>query len=117
MALDQADLVNLVCIPPFQTADNSSTFHDAVSKYCEDRRAMYIMDPPDWNTKDAAKSGIATLSTPSKNAAVFFPRIRRPNVEKGGLIEDFAPSDAIAGSVCGAENRRRSWRLEGTGRP
>src|SRR4029077_12787218 len=27
LALDQADLVNLVCIPPFQTADNSSTFH------------------------------------------------------------------------------------------
>ena len=109
-ALEQADLVNLICIPPFQSADNSSTFNDAVAVYAESRRAVYLIDPPDWVTKDAAKTGIATVSSPSKNAAVFFPRIRRPNAEKGGLIENFAPSGAVAGVFARTDGQRGVWK-------
>lgn len=109
-ALEQVDLFNLICIPPFGAADTTSTFHDAVSAYCEKRRALYLIDPPGWNSKDAAKTGIATLSSPSKNAAVYFPRLRRPNAEKGGLVEDFAPSGAVAGVFARTDGERGVWK-------
>ena len=75
-SLRKADLFNLLCIPPYVPGgDVSPNLVTAAATYCEQRRAMLLVDPPTtWVTKDAAKTGIAAgVGTVSKNAAIFFP--------------------------------------------
>ena len=46
-ALENADLFNLLCIPPFAPGvDPTSTTWDAAAAYCVTRRAMLLVDPP-----------------------------------------------------------------------
>src|SRR5690606_10511937 len=46
-ALEKADIFNLLCIPPYNTSNNTDTalFVEAAA-YCESRRAFLIMDAP-----------------------------------------------------------------------
>ena len=92
-ALRKADLFNLLCIPPF-LPDGSidSALIDKAIAYCEARRAMLLIDPPpSWSDKFKARDGIETdVGSPSKNAAVFFPRLRQ--VLDSGLEEEFVPA-------------------------
>jgi phage tail sheath protein FI len=116
-ALEQADLFNLLCIPPYRTDNNIDTdlITEAVT-YCESRRAMLILDPPsEWTTKDSAKgdgttTGVADLDTTSSYAALFFPRLRQPNPLKDNQIEDFAPCGAIAGVFARTDAQRGVWK-------
>jgi phage tail sheath protein FI len=110
-ALEKADLFNLMCIPPFDATDGvpGPTLTAALS-YCEQRRAVFIVDPPPaWTNKAAAKGGIATLPR-SKNAAVYFPRIRKPNPLRENRMEDFAPSGAVAGVMARTDVERGVWK-------
>src|SRR5690606_37482240 len=59
-ALEQADLFNLLCIPPYRASTDATDVHpgviSAAASYCEKRRAMLIVDSPkDWTSKDAAR--------------------------------------------------------------
>jgi hypothetical protein len=113
-ALENADLFNLLVIPPFTaapvTADYAAWLPTVVS-YCEERRAMLIVDPPtDWTTKDAAKTGVATLNLTSKNAALYFPRIGRVNPLRQNMVETFAPSGAVAGVFARTDSNRGVWK-------
>src|SRR6185312_1703430 len=75
-ALRKADLFNLLCIPSYlATGDVDTALITEAAVYCEQRRAMLLVDPPStWTTKDQAKNNIGSLGTTSKNAALFFPR-------------------------------------------
>lgn len=116
-ALEQADLFNLLCIPPYNAQGDIdiSLIDDAVS-YCARKRAMFIIDPPSsWTTKDAAKgdgtsTGVASLNTTSSYAALFFPRLRQPNPLKDNQMEDFAPCGAIAGIFARTDTQRGVWK-------
>ena len=117
-ALEQADLFNLLCIPPFspiQDVDPPS-FWDIAAQYCEKRRAMLIVDAPgSWRSKDDAKgngttTGIAALGTRHKNAAVFFPRLVQPNPENDNRTEEFAPCGAVAGLFARTDTQRGVWK-------
>jgi hypothetical protein len=59
-ALEKADLFNLLCIPPHVLdGDIEPGLITAAATYCEERRAMLLIDPPSgWMNKDAAKAGI-----------------------------------------------------------
>ena len=111
-ALDKADLFNLLCIPPYAPGtDVESTFWDTAAKYCADHRAMLIVDPPSsWNSKDAAKGGIASLGTNNKNAAIFFPRLVQPNPLRDNQMETFAPCGAMAGIMARTDASRGVWK-------
>ncbi|HEX4954423.1 MAG TPA: phage tail sheath subtilisin-like domain-containing protein [Thermoanaerobaculia bacterium] len=116
-ALEKADLFNLLCIPPYKNLDDEkggdidSGVTDAAAAYCEKRRAMLLIDaPPGWTTKDQAKSGISSLEGLSKNAAVFFPRLRQPNFLRDGQIETFAPCGAVAGIFARTDVQRGVWK-------
>src|SRR5262249_39209504 len=89
-ALEKADLFNLLCIPPFSlvTDDPALQRQHLVSQaaaYCETRRAMLLVDPPSaWTTKAIAVNQFSDpntdfIGTRSKNAALFFPRVRETN--------------------------------------
>jgi len=110
-ALENADLFNLLCIPPYNADNNTSP--TVVSKgiaYCKKRRAMMIVDPlATWNTKDKAKSNVS-LFEKSSYAALYFPRLRQPNPLRDDQIEDFAPCGAVAGVMARTDSERGVWK-------
>src|SRR5579872_3190898 len=111
-ALDNADLFNLLCIPPYGTGDVSAAVIGAAAAYCETRRAMLLVDPPSaWTTKDQAKAGIgAGVGTTSKNAALFFPRLREADPQRDNQLGDFVPCGAVAGVFARTDAQRGIWK-------
>ncbi len=116
-ALEKADLFNLLCIPPYKdTGDVDSTVLETAATYCTRRRAFMIVDPPsDWTSRDAAKgdgstTGIAALGTTSRNAAVFFPRLRKPDPLRDNQLTDFAPCGVVAGIMARIDATRGVWK-------
>lgn len=114
-ALDQADLFNLLCIPPLdRTTDVNATVREAAATYCAKRRAMFIADPPStWNTVTAAETGVndfANFMTRSKNAAAYFPRVRVADPLRENRLEEFAPCGMIAGIFARTDNTRGVWK-------
>ena len=117
-ALEQADLFNLLCLPPeWDTTPPNNSYPgnllaDAAS-YCEvKRRAMLLVDPPsDWNDIQAAVDGIGTgVGTNSKNSAIFFPRIKQPNPLRDNQLETFVPCGAVAGIFARTDSQRGVWK-------
>jgi phage tail sheath protein FI len=113
-ALEKADLFNLLCIPPHLAAtdDVDKEVVTAAAQYCERRRAFLLVDPlSTWNDKDDPKVDFeADLGTSSRNAALFFPRLRQPNPLKDGLSEDFVPCGAVAGVMARTDATRGVWK-------
>ncbi len=112
-ALHKADLFNLLCIPPYLDDGGIDTSLIAsAATYCEQRRAMLLVDPPPtWTNKAAAVTGITSgVGTSSKNAALFFPRLRQPNPLRGNQMEDFVPCGAVAGTFARTDTNRGVWK-------
>jgi phage tail sheath protein FI len=111
-ALEKADLFNLLCIPPLDPdTDIAASTRDAASKYCSDRRALFIADPPaNWNDVTAAESGVSSFMTRSKNAAAFFPRIKMQDPLKENRLTTFAPCGAVAGVMARTDSTRGVWK-------
>lgn len=116
-ALEMADLFNLLVIPPYPVSstgglDVDDTVRGAATAYCEKRRAFYIMDSPStWLSKQNVLDGLdAFAGSRSKNAAVFFPRLREPNLLRDGQTEDFIASGAVAGIFAKTDANRRVWK-------
>lgn len=110
--LQKADIFNLLVIPPYTADDNvDESLVGIAAQYCEARRAMLLVDPrSSWKGKDAAKSGVATVGTRSRNAALFFPRLRQPNPLRKNQMEEFVPSGAIAGIFARTDVQRGVWK-------
>jgi phage tail sheath protein FI len=106
-----------LCIPPYTASGDvePSLISDA-AVYCEKRRAMLLVDPPsDWIDKASAKSKFTDTSkdavgTRSKNAALFFPRLRAPNPLRDNQTEEFAPCGAVAGVFARTDASRGVWK-------
>ena len=116
-ALAKTDLFNLLCIPPYSpTQDVSPAIWGTAAGYCERRRAMLLVDPPDsWTGKEAAKgdgstTGVAALGTNSKNSAIFFPRLKQPNPLQDNQVENFVPCGAVAGVFARTDTNRGVWK-------
>ena len=111
--LSQADLFNLLCIPP-DTVDGSIpvTLAANAAAYCAKRRALFIVDPPaDWTTVDKAKPDALTIAGPNaRNAALYFPRVKQANPLHGGQPEVFAPCGVIAGVMARTDVTRGVWK-------
>ncbi|HEX4708673.1 MAG TPA: phage tail sheath subtilisin-like domain-containing protein [Candidatus Udaeobacter sp.] len=112
-AFEQADLFNILCIPPYLATGNiDQDLTSAAAAYCEKRRAMLLVDSPaDWTTKDDAKAGItAGVGTTSKNGALYFPRLRQRNILRDNQFEYFAPCGAVAGIFARTDTQRGVWK-------
>ena len=111
-ALDKADIFNLLVIPPY-TADGNvdATLVGDAATYCEQRRAMLLVDPrSDWDAVEDARDHVGDVGTSSKNAALFFPHIRRPNPLYPDQVESFTPAGAVAGIFARTDTNRGVWK-------
>ncbi len=119
-SLEQADLFNLLCIPPYKEADQPLDMDvnlvSAAASYCEERRAMLLVDPPkDWKDKTEARKKFTdttndNVGTKSKNAALFFPRLKQPNPLRDNQVEEFAPCGVVAGVFARTDTQRGVWK-------
>ncbi len=121
-ALEQVDLFNLLCIPPYISTtptdwDIDDTLISDAVVYCEKRRALLLVDAPStWINKDTAKdkftnpTGNDIVSTRSKNAALFFPRVKHPNILRNNQVETFVASGVIAGIFARTDAQRGVWK-------
>jgi phage tail sheath protein FI len=111
-ALEKADLFNLLCVPPYtSTGDVGTGVVTTAAQYCEKRRALLLVDPPStWTKKQDAVQNVANVGTNSKNAALFFPRLRQPNPLREGQLEDFVPCGAVAGIFARTDATRGVWK-------
>ena len=115
--LEKTDLFNLLVIPPYN-ADGTvdATVVTAADRYCQKRRAMQIVDAlPTWDeagdvTADFTTGFDSVLGTNSKNAALFFPRLRQPNPLKENQVEMFAAGGTVAGVIARTDATRGVWK-------
>jgi phage tail sheath protein FI len=110
-------LFNILCIPPYlSSGDIDVSLISEAAAYCERRRAMLIVDPPsDWEDKTTAHDKFAdpntdNVGTRSRNAALFFPRLRQPNPLHDNQIEEFVPCGAVAGIFARTDTQRGVWK-------
>lgn len=116
--LEQADLFNILCIPPYrdQNKDVDKNLLAEAETYCTERRALLIVDPhSSWNSKTKAKEDFSKEEDsypgiPSKNAALFFPRLKQPNPLRDNQVEEFVPCGAVAGIFARTDNQRGVWK-------
>lgn len=109
-ALEKVDLFNLLCIPPYTNGDVDTNVVGTAASYCEQRRAMLILDPPArWNNKQIVEQEmqdpVKNLGTSSPNAMVYFPRIKR-----AGSWQSYTPAGAIAGIIARTDTQRGVWK-------
>lgn len=126
-ALEQVDLFNLLCIPPYEATTNGYDVEDNLlidaAAYCATRRAVLLVDAPSaWNTVahaigtfgDPTKGGIAEIAgavAPNgSNAAVFFPRLQEADPLQNNQLEVFAASGAVAGIFARTDTQRGVWK-------
>ncbi len=110
--LKNADLFNLLCLPPEgTTADYPAGLLSSALALCEEERAVLLVDSPSgWGNKEAAKAGLDALVAKSKNAALFFPRIKQPNPLRDNQVETFVPCGAVAGIMARTDSQRGVWK-------
>jgi uncharacterized protein len=119
--LEKTDLFNLLCIPPeTRGGSTSKEIYQEAMKYCVDRRAMLIVDPPgDWsaNKNTAAAKAKANLGTDiglngleARNTAIFFPRVIQPDPLREGQLDTFVPCGIMAGLMARTDVQRGVWK-------
>jgi phage tail sheath protein FI len=110
-ALLQADLFNLLCLPPLVLdGDIDPAVVPSAAAFCLERRAMLVLDSPTgWKTVAQAVAGIATFNS-SKNAAIYFPRLKQPNPLRENQLEEFASCGAVAGVMARTDATRGVWK-------
>jgi phage tail sheath protein FI len=118
-ALEDEPLFNLLCIPPFDftnTGDIGAQTRAAAAVYCEQRLAMFIVDPLVAWDEPADLTGASGLGSAgwglarSANAALYFPRVVSPDPLQEGRLAAFAPSGAVAGVIARTDAERGVWK-------
>ncbi|NTX07781.1 MULTISPECIES: phage tail sheath C-terminal domain-containing protein [unclassified Myxococcus] len=111
-ALEKVDVFNLLCISPHALdGDIEPGLATDAAAYCEERRAVFIADPPvAWDSVADAVSGFNSSSLRSKNAALYFPRLVQANPLRENQLEIFAPCGAVAGVIARTDTQRGVWK-------
>ncbi len=116
-ALENADLFNILCIPPYLSqTDIDLSLLAASAEYCAKRRAMLLVDAPsDWLSTSTATAGIQDImlqigSDNAKNAALYFPRLMKTNILHDNQVETFVSCGAAAGIYARTDTERGVWK-------
>jgi uncharacterized protein len=109
-ALDHSDYFNFLCIPPLsRDRDVGPSALLVGARYCKDRRALLIVDPPsNWHTADDALKGMRDWNYFNENALMYFPRVLAHDKLRGHF-ESFAPCGAVAGMLARCDEAAPVW--------
>ena len=117
-ALEEADLFNLLCLPPPTRKSNiSDATYGKAAAYCVQRRAILLTDPELDNAKsvkhgndrlNSIRTAIGTNN--AKNAAFFYPNIRVQDELKENRLQEFVPCGAMAGVMATTDLQRGVWK-------
>jgi phage tail sheath protein FI len=122
--LDNADIFNLLCIPPDRRSNESNddvptAVYSAALAYCVAHRALLLVDPPSlWDNPDTQSlpqptpnvSDVGLFGPQARNAAVFYPRLIEPDPLRKGQLDEFVPCGAVAGIFAATDARRGVWK-------
>jgi uncharacterized protein len=114
-ALENADLFNLLCIPPLLASgavhDLAKGTRDAAAQYCVARRALFVADPSStWTTHASVISALDAHMDPSANAALYFPMLNAADPLRENQIGLYAPCGAVAGVMARTDANRGVWK-------
>jgi len=114
-ALEKTDLFNLLVIPPFtRETDVATTTWAKALQYCQERRALLLVDPPALWRQVAdvtnAGTGVDSLNLRQENAAIFFPRLSMADPLQENRPAEFAPGGAVAGVFARTDAARGVWK-------
>ncbi|MCC7259234.1 MAG: hypothetical protein IT486_12790 [Gammaproteobacteria bacterium] len=101
-ALEQVPWVDFLClVPGVSGAALGPVALFAADRYCRERHALLILDPPSsWTTVGDVARAQRERGFTSANALTYFPALDNPpHVAVGGHL---SAAGAIAGSLCGA---------------
>jgi phage tail sheath protein FI len=109
-ALKAADHFNLLCVPPLaRDADVGASVLFVAARFCRERHAMLIIDPPHtWSSADAALHALRDWQFSSENALMYFPRVLGYDRLRG-RFEQFAPCGAVAGMLARSDALWPLW--------
>ena len=109
-ALQSAPDINLLCIPPLtREQDVGLSTLLVAGRFCRERRAMLIIDPPsEWSSSAAALDGMRHWPFRSEDAAMYFPRIVAFDRLRG-RFEMFAPCGVAAGMIARGDETCPVW--------
>ena len=114
-----ADIFNLLCIPPLTAGETGNDIPvntwSYAGTFCEENRAMLIVDAPNnWkvdNVDSAAPTNLGHFSAISrKNAAIYFPRLKLADTLQEGRLDTFAPCGVMAGLMSRIDATRGVWK-------
>ena len=116
-ALLDADLFNLLCIPPHKlssapdpsNSDLEATLIDTAAGFCAAHRAFMVVDPPYRSVLGDAPTFQSGLTT-TNHAALYFPTLLQPNPLHDNQLEEFAPCGAVAGVMSRTDSNRGVWK-------
>jgi phage tail sheath protein FI len=109
-ALRAADGFNFLCIPPLSREQDVGLSALLVAgRFCRDRHAMLIVDPPSsWTSARQALDGMRSWPFRSASALMYFPRVQALDRLRGRL-ETFASCGAVAGMLARSDETRPLW--------
>jgi hypothetical protein len=101
---------NFLCIPPLgREQDVGMSTLMVAARFCRDRHAMLIVDPPAaWHSARAALEALKSWPFRSENALMHFPRLTAFDRLRG-RIETFAPCGAVAGMLARLDETWPVW--------
>ena len=101
---------NFLCIPPLaREHDVGSSTLLVAAKFCRERHAMLIVDPPmSWVSPRAALEALRAWPFRSDNALMYFPRVQAFDRLRG-RVETFAACGAAAGMIARCDETWPVW--------
>jgi uncharacterized protein len=101
---------NFLCIPPLaREQDVGSSTLLVAAKFCRERHAMLIVDPPmSWVSSRTALDALRTWPFRSDNAVMYFPRVQAFDRLRG-KVETFASCGAAAGMIARCDETWPVW--------
>lgn len=115
-AFDNVDLFNILCLPraaELTDTERNAVYSQAIS-YCEERRAMVIVDlPPGTDRLQEMTDLMADLEAAgyrSENAAIFYPRVQVPDPTNDFRLRAIGSSGTMAGVWARIDTTRGVWK-------
>ncbi|HEY2475792.1 MAG TPA: phage tail sheath C-terminal domain-containing protein [Candidatus Cybelea sp.] len=123
-ALDKTDIFNILVIPPYKSPMANTDIVSLIENcaaYCQLRRAFLLVDPPDtWDNPNPSlaltefiENDLGTFHSASdapSYAAIFFPRLLKPNPMMANQVQVFPSSGTLAGIFARTDGQRGVWK-------